>query len=505
MLARIKKTENASPLQRTATVLVGLFSLVILYYISRLNYLIFHNIAEMFSIVIAFSIFLFAWNSRRYFENFCFIFLGIAYFHIGLLDSIHTLTYEGMPFLQSSRHYATQLWIATRFMESISLLIAFSFLSSERKIKLLPVFFTFSAITALLLGTIFYWQIFPPAFVDGVGLTPFKIISEYIICSIIILAIFRLYRHKKDFDEKVFNYLFYSLIFTILSELAFTFYVSMYGFSNLVGHYFKIISFKFIYESIIATGLNRPYDLLFRELKVSEKALTEANQTKDKLFSIISHDLKSPFTTLIGFSGALIENFERLDDKTKKEFTKDIHESAEEIYDLLDNLLKWSITQTEGITHDPKIIDLAPVVEENFSLMRQSAVNKNIKLKSEIENDTLLFADINMVNTIIRNLLSNAVKYTSKGGQVTVSSKEKGRFIEVTISDTGIGISEEDLREIFHLHMKYSKLGTNKEKGTGIGLILCKDFVEKHGGKIRVESKPGEGSQFTFTLPAHGE
>jgi len=373
----------------------------------------------------------------------------------------------------------------------------------KKKINVLPVFFIFSTITGLILGSIFYWKVFPLTFIKGVGLTPFKIISEYVICFIIVLAIIRLYRNKAGFDKKVFNYLLYSLIFTILSELAFTFYISMYGFSNLVGHFFKIISFKFIYESIIATGLNRPYDLLFRELKKNETSLKEANQTKDRLFSIISHDLKNPFTSLIGFSGALLENYDRLDEETKKDFTKDIHESAEEIYNLLDNLLKWSLSQTGNLTQNTEKINMALLVEENISLMRRSAEHKEIELLSEIEDGSLLFADVNMVNAIMRNLLSNAIKYTGKGGSVTLSSKNAGNFLEISITDTGVGMSEEAREKIFRMDMNYSTLGTARESGSGLGLILCKDFIEKQGGEIWVESKTGVGSKFSFTLPLY--
>ncbi|MDH3976271.1 MAG: ATP-binding protein [Deltaproteobacteria bacterium] len=498
-----EKAEKSFPLKGAITFLLGLLFLAALYFVSLHNYLIFHNLAEMFSIVIAFSIFLFAWNSRRYFDNLYFIFLGIAYFYVGFLDSIHTLAYEGMPFFPDEKHYATQIWIATRYMESIGLLMAFSFLKIKKKFNPIALFVLFSALTALILTTIFYWNIFPATYIDGMGLTPFKVINEYIICFILILAIVRLYRHKEGFDKKVFDCLLYSLIFTILSELSFTFYIDIYGFSNLTGHFFKIISFAFIYESIIATGLNRPYDILFRELKASERALTEANQTKDRFFSIISHDLKNPFTSLIGFSGALLENYDRLDEDTKKDFTKDIHESAEEIYDLLDNLLKWSFTQTGGITNEPKNINIAPLIAENFSLMQQSAAHKKIALVSHIESDTLVFADENMVNTVIRNLISNAIKYTGEGGKVTLSSRTKGNFLEISIADTGVGISEENLKKIFCGDIRYSGMEGGRKTGSGLGLILCKDFIERQGGKIGVESKAGEGSRFHITLPLH--
>jgi len=496
-----KGSEESLSARMAINIVSAVFALFLLYLISFYDYLLFHTFAEVFSIVIAFSIFLFAWNSRKYLDNFCFIFLGIAYFHVAVLDLLHTLAYEGMPFFPAYSHYATEVWIAARYMESISFFIAFSFLSTSRRINPVFIFVLYSMISALIIGAIFFWEIFPVLFIHGKGLTLFKVVSEYIICFIIMVSIFILYRRKSAFDNKVFNYLLSSLVLTIFSELAFTFYINVYGFSNLVGHIFKIISFKLMYQAIIATGLTRPYDLLFRELKQSELALKEANQTKDRFFSIISHDLRAPFTSLMGFSETLIDSYDSFDEKTKKNFARAIYDSAEQIYNLLDNLLQWSLAQTNSIVFKPGKVDFSTVVDENISLMEKSAELKEITLVSAIDGDRVLFADINMLNTILRNLFSNAIKFTGKGGNITLSSTAKKDFLEITIADTGVGMSDEYMKKIFRIDEKHLTRGTEKETGTGIGLVLCKDFIEKHGGKIWVESKPGEGSRFSFTLP----
>lgn len=485
-----------------ANILLAVVFLFGLYLTSLYNYLLFHSIAELFSIVIAFSIFMFAWNSRRYIDNFYFIFLGIAYLFIGGLDAIHTLSYKGMPIFTDYDYYANQLWIAARYMESFSLVFAFVFLNPKRRANILPVFLVYAVTSVLIVASIFYWKSFPICFVEGEGLTLFKKLSEYVISAILLIGIYLLYKNREHFENLVFRMLLWSLIFTIFAELAFTFYISNYGLSNLIGHFFKIISFKFIYEAVIATGLTRPYDILFRDIKKKEEALIEANITKDKFFSIIAHDLKNPFSTLLGFSGLLSQDYDKFDDNTKKEVIKDIHQNSEHMYDLLENLLSWSIMQTDGMECKAQSINLPALVDESIALLRAGADDKGIKLFSTIDEGARVSADVNMTNTVVRNLLSNAIKFTGEGGEVEISSRGKGNFQEITVSDSGVGISTEDLGKLFMLDVKHSSYGTKNEMGTGLGLLLCKEFVEKNGGAIRAESEPGKGSRFIFTLPA---
>ena len=248
-----------------------------LYLSSLYNYLLFHSLAEFFSIVVAWAIFILAWNSRRIMDNNYLLLLGIAFLFIGVLDLVHTLGYKGMMIFHGyAANLPTQLWIAARYMESLSLLIAPLFLT--RRLRADLVLMIYALVTALVLGSVFYWHIFPTCFVEGVGLTPFKKFSEYIISIILLGAITLLSYHRKEFDERVFRLLVAAMVITIGAELAFTFYISAYGFSNLVGHYFKIISFYLIYKAIIETGLTRPYDLLFRNLKQSEDVLRESEE-----------------------------------------------------------------------------------------------------------------------------------------------------------------------------------------------------------------------------------
>jgi two-component system sensor histidine kinase/response regulator len=239
------------------------------------------------------------------------------------------------------------------------------------------------------------------------------------------------------------------------------------------------------------------------ELKVEQrtKELKELNATKDKFFSIIAHDLKNPFNTLMGFSELMIINLAAYDKKQISEFINIIHATSKNAYSLLENLLDWSRSQTGRIELKPLEISLFELVDENVSLMKGIASNKEIKLVNEVRKDAMAFADHNMINTVIRNLLSNSLKYTAKGGTVKISSEITGDKAKITVSDTGVGIQEENLDKLFRIDVNYSTRGTEDEEGTGLGLILCREFIHKNKGELGVKSTFGIGSEFFFTLP----
>ena len=254
--------------------IVGISVFLGLYLTSLYSYLLFHSLAEIFSIVVACGIFMIVWNSRRFLDNNYLLFIGIAYLFVGAVDLIHMLAYKGMGVFQGyETNLATQLWIATRYVQSLSLFIAPLFF--RRKLKINLVFLGDTAVTSLLFISIFYWDIFPICFIEGVGLTPFKKISEYIISTILLASIIPLLKNRREFDRDVLQLLVCSIILTIISEAAFTFYINAYGLSNLIGHFFEILAFYCIYKAIIQTGLTKPYDLLFRNLKRSEVLFRE--------------------------------------------------------------------------------------------------------------------------------------------------------------------------------------------------------------------------------------
>ncbi len=237
------------------------------------------------------------------------------------------------------------------------------------------------------------------------------------------------------------------------------------------------------------------------ELRAARESLREANVTKDKFFSIIAHDMKNPFNALLGLSKLLLNNFDVFDEDKKKYFIQNIYQSSDQGYKLLENLLDWSRMQTGKMVCQPALIDLYTYVFETMTLLKAGAANKKITLHSEVGEGTAIYADPNMVTMVIRNLVSNAIKFTEEGGEVRIVSETDGDYVQVTVSDTGLGIKEKNVEKLFRIDAHHSTLGTAQEAGTGLGLILCREFVLRNGGKIWVESEFGKGSKFIFTLP----
>lgn len=235
--------------------------------------------------------------------------------------------------------------------------------------------------------------------------------------------------------------------------------------------------------------------------KRNEQALRELVATKDKFFSIIAHDLKNPFNALLGISEMLYLNQNEFDLTQIRELGKMINESSRNAYELLENLLQWSRSQTGQLVYKPKNHNLSELVEQSIKVIESQAFNKNVTIINNIKPGTNIFADGNLLKTIVRNLVSNSIKYTHSNGTVIISSEQSDGLAYVIVEDNGIGISVEVQEKLFKIDLKYSTLGTANEKGTGLGLILCKEFTEMHNGKIKVESLPGEGSRFIVELP----
>ncbi len=257
--------------------------LIALYFISLQNYLLFHGIVELAGIAVALCIFIIVWNTRKLITNTFFLIVGISFLFTGSFDLIHTLAYKGMGvFAGAGSDLPTQLWIAARYFQSITFLIATLFIgksiTKNRKYDTEIIIITFTLVCTLLYASIFVWQNFPPCFIDGSGLTPFKIISEYIISAILVATIIVIYFRQKAFDHEVWQLLLLALIFLILGELAFTSYISVYGFMNMLGHLFRLISVYLFYRAFVVVSLTQPYNLLFRELKENENALRESEE-----------------------------------------------------------------------------------------------------------------------------------------------------------------------------------------------------------------------------------
>lgn len=233
----------------------------------------------------------------------------------------------------------------------------------------------------------------------------------------------------------------------------------------------------------------------------SEKNLRELNATKDKLFSIIAHDLKNPFNALMGFSDLLDKNYNFLSEEERKEYIGVVSDSTQNLYKLLDNLLQWTRTQTGAITYISENFKLYPLIKQEVDILSPNADKKKININLKVDETQNVFADKNSIATVVRNLVSNAIKFTSNGGWIEIGAKQNNKYVEISVSDSGIGIKGDDIDKIFMLDSSFTTKGTANESGTGLGLLLCKEFVEKNNGKIWAESKKGKGSTFYFTLP----
>ena len=723
------------------TILLAALTLLGLYLTSRQSYLLFHSLAEIFAVVVSFGIFVLTWNSRRFIDNNYILFLGIAYLFTGIIDLVHTLAYQGMGvFPEYGSNPATQLWIAARYVQSVSFLVAPLLIG--RKLKPPYVFLGYIVVTTLLLMSIFYWDNFPVCYVDGVGLTPFKKISEYVISFVFLASIFLLYRRRRDFDSSVFRFLTASIGVAILSELTFTLYTGPYALPNMFGHLLKIVSVYLMYRAIIWTGLVKPYNLVFRNLKQSEEALraseqhysalvrnladavfeikegvitwcndrvegiygyakdeligrdasfffptgvspseftrlvirelkekglfqgstkvkrkdgrvidveysitqvpdkhpfemiavarditerkrieealqrSEANyrmlvesspdgiisvdnkvriidcneeicrllgypreelkgkdfrellasalpdklsayydqltqkglvetefeflahggrtipvwakivgaydvdgrlsqalvyirdiaerqkldQLKDEFIGLVSHELRSPLTVIMGAVNTALTEEGRISRNEMRQLLQDASWEAESLSHLLGNLLELSQAQADRLFLSREPVSVKNVVRDTVEKIKRQSSNHRF----EIDLPKVLppvHADELRLERILHNLLENAVKYSPDGSKITVSARVEDDHMVIGVSDEGVGISLHDQTKLFSPFERLAAQKLRGVKGIGLGLVVCRRLVEAHGGRIWVESEPGRGSTFYFTLP----
>lgn len=266
--------------------------------------------------------------------------------------------------------------------------------------------------------------------------------------------------------------------------------------------------------ALLLDSNGKPASVLFIERDVTERKrveeeilkknleLAELNATKDKFFSIIAHDLKSPFQGLLGYAQILSTEYNKLSEEEKISFIDRIEELSQGTYKLLENLLEWSRMQTGQMIFSPEEFNLLVELYPTLLLVKQAAQKKDIEFKYTIDNSIFINADVNMISAIIRNLVYNAIKFTNPGGKIILNTRKYDNSVEFSVTDTGVGLENESLENLFQINKSVSKKGTANERGTGLGLILCKEMIEKHGGSIKVESEVGKGSTFSFTIPS---
>lgn len=288
-----------------------------------------------------------------------------------------------------------------------------------------------------------------------------------------------------------------TIIFNILVSIS----LVLLGF--LIGNIINVRKINRLQSKLINKISSQGINLIEERNRTRKKAeeLKLLNATKDKFFSIIAHDLKNPFNSLLGFSDLLKSDFDSMEKEEMRTFINIIHDSSKHGFNLLENLLQWSRANTGSIEYFPKTINIEELISSCVDLYQNNADKKQIQFFNDVPDDLLLFGDKEMLSTVFRNLISNAIKFTGESGKVKIKVIKNSKRAVISVIDTGVGIPEEKISGLFKIDVQHSTLGTNNEKGTGLGLILCKEFVEKHGGQIKVESERKNGSEFKVILP----
>jgi PAS domain S-box-containing protein len=594
------------------TVLVFALVAVGLILIGRQSYLLAYVLAEIFSVIVACGIFIVAWNSRRFQDNCYFLYIGIAFLFVGAGDLLHILAYPGMGvFPEYGANLATQFSIIARYFLSFSLVIAPLLIG--RKLRAGFILSGYGVVFVLLLVSIFYWDIFPACFVEGAGLTMFKKVSEYIISFMLFGAIFTTFRQRRHFDANVLRFLFAAILVIIAIALFFTFYEAPLPFPNLSGHFVKIIAFYLIYKAFIETGLVKPFDILFRNLKQREeqyrdlyeeapdayfsvgrdghieranRSATELlgysreelvgrqvidlyadtpggktaakkvfrrfvageeihdqelevkradgstvwvslsvrpirdkegrvvasrsimadiseqkklDQLKDDFIGLVSHELRSPMTVITGAINTALTEADRLSPEETHQLLKDAATEAESLSNLLGNLLELSRVQAQRLVLYSEAISVRKVAQDALDKVKRQFPTRDFVLKLPRRLPPV-YADPLRLERILYNLLENAVKYSPAGGEVRVSARPQDDYLVIGVSDQGIGISAAEQTRLFAPFQRLEKQ-PGVVRGVGLGLLVCRRLVEAHGGRIWVESEPGRGSSFFFTMP----
>lgn len=490
-----------------------------LYLLSRVNYPLFHSLVDVSSAFIAMGIFVVVWYSRRHVDNDYFLYLGIAFLYFAILNFFHVLGNKNMGVFPGYGNLGPALYIASRYELSVSLLIAPLFIN--RRLKAVPlVFAAYTLATTLTLLSLFHWRNFPVCIVEGVGLTPFKVYSDYAICLLLLTALALVLRQRRFFDAQLLRPLSASIVLSIATGLAFTLYTDPFGITNTVGHFFQIVSFYLIYVAVIETGLTRPQDILFHKLQDSNRQLEEAavkarmlaeqadkaNRAKSVFLANMSHELRTPLNAVLGFSqlmshgpGVTAEQKENLDIITR---------SGEHLLNLINNVLDISKIESGRVEVEEAPLDLHQTVQDIKDLMDVRARGKGLSFSLEQSPDLprQVCVDGAKLRQVLINLIGNAVKFTAHGEVVlrALAGKREGTgetLLRFEVEDSGPGIPPQERERIFHPFVQLGEQ-TAAEAGTGLGLAICWQYVRLIGGEIGVGGEPERGALFHFEVPA---
>lgn len=457
--------------------------------VSRVNYLLFHSLVEIAIIITGFLSFAFTWHLRR-FEFGPLLVIGILLGCTSIINIFHMLAFRGMGVFEADANLPTQLWIASRYLFSIVILLTLLFNNyTFRPVALIS---TLMTVTVSLLVLVFTGN-FPDCFIQGVGQTSFKISSEYIISVFLIISMGLFWRKTKIFSPQVTWLVLYFFSFSILTELVFTSYLGVYDLSNMMGHIFQLLSFYFLYKAVVETGLVNPFELMFRNLN-------DAINTRDEFISIASHELRTPLTPIKIQLQMLLRELQKNDTLLGAKSIKYAN-SANELVNKLNQLIDGMLDVTRLSTGHFELIKqktdvtmlIKNLVAHYESIMTASHSNLSLTLEQvEVEIDPI------RIEQVLTNLYLNALKYAA-GSSVEIGLiKNKQGKVHIWVSDDGPGIPKEYQNLIFNRYER-GRSG-NAVGGLGLGLYISRQIIEAHGGTLVLEKGATKGTRFLITL-----
>jgi len=503
---------------------------VFLLVVSHYNYLLFHSLAELFAVIVAALACVVAWHSYPFSRNAFLMYLGCGYFWIGVLDGVHTLVYKGMGvFPITAANPATQFWIATRFCEALLLFTAPLFVG--RPVSRNVYFALFGAGSAVLYTLIMSGH-FPDAFIEGEGLTPFKIGSEYVVIAILAAALFHLTTKRQVMERRVFLLLVASIILTMVAELVFTLCVGVYDGANLAGHIIKLFSFWLVFVAIVRDSLRKPYlaleqrveqrtDELRRinsslEAEVTERLKAEqalraakeeaefASHAKTEFLAHMSHEVRTPLTSIIGYAEMLENRIPDIpEDERLTRYSRNIAAAGNHLLAIVTDILDVSRIEAGKIGFCETRLNLNEIGAASLRLMQERAREARIKLSMDIPADLPgIMGDATRIKQILINLISNGIKFTPEGGRVDTTARVDGSGgMTVTVSDTGIGMDAEDIPRALEPFEQLFGTTESEHHGTGLGLHISRALMELHDGTLSISSQPGKGTEVTIRFP----
>ncbi len=473
-------------------------AVIMLIVIAQLNFLLFHTLAELFSIVVSFLMFAIAWQTTAFSRNPFVMVLACGYVWIGGLDLMHTLSYKGIGILdQGNANMATQLWIGSRYLESLTLLAAsLAFRYPVNRHLALAGF----GISATALAAVIFTGHFPDAFIEGQGLTPFKVQSEFLVIGLLAGAILHLYSVRQHASGIIVRLMMGAILLTIIAELEFTNYVSVYGFANMLGHLAKFLSYWLIYLAIVRSTLRQPYKMLDR----SRVEAQQANRAKSEFLARMSHDLRTPLNAIIGFSELMArETFGPIGDKRYHGYLEDVQKSGKLLVALVNDILDMSKIEAGKMNLHLESLTLAPVVEEAVGINRALSNQAGVSIATDLPSTPVqIIGDERALLQMFNNLISNAIKFNRPGGEVRIKVRcQSGGGLTVEVIDNGIGMSPSTLSSALEPFEQGESNPMVSHQGSGLGLFLCSQFAKIQNIDFHIQSHEGQGTTAALAFP----